>query len=173
MSSAGSKLQGKVAEMRRLFDESFARPAITNISEPGADVSDQGGGEPLALRVTETSGLIALKNRVLPVPSKFPELLGLVGRGGAIVPVYDLASLLGFASRPDELKWLLFCGVDEAVAFAFEELEHQFGAISEDICLLEGGRQSYFKESVRDGGCARNVIRLSKVVERIKGRRGK
>src|ERR1700694_1468677 len=99
MSTPGSKIEGKIAEMRRLFDESFslASPEQQRAPEPMLAITLE--GERFALRVHEIGGLALSKEKVVPVPTRVPELLGLTGIRGVVVPVFSLARLLGFDSE--------------------------------------------------------------------------
>jgi len=98
MSTAGSELLGKVAEMRRQFDESFARPRPHHLPAGESMLAIVVRGEPFAVRLAETAGLAALEGKILPVPSEAKELLGLIGHRGTVVPVFSLAALLGYSS---------------------------------------------------------------------------
>jgi len=171
MSAVGSKLNDKAAEMRRLFDASFACSRPPHLTAPERMLAISVGGEAFAVRVTETSGLAALEGEILPVPSDAPELLGLIGRRGAVVPVFSLAALLGCPSHDRDPKWLLFCRGETPIGLAFERLEHQFGADPAEIYALEASRkQSYVHETVRDGAKLRSVIGLVALAERIRAR---
>ncbi|MGA2989572.1 MAG: hypothetical protein ABSD88_03775, partial [Candidatus Korobacteraceae bacterium] len=72
MSSAGVELENKLAEMRRLFDQSFAaaeqRPAGTKEQMIAVTVAGKG----LAVRLSEISGLAVSRGTILPVPSRVP-----------------------------------------------------------------------------------------------------
>ena len=122
MSSPASKLEklqleSRVAELRRLFDESFAAPPQRHDAALEQMLAITLQGERYAIRVSEISGLALPKGKVLPVPSSVPELLGLTGVRGTVVPVFSLALLLGLgqsasASAEDtelgEPRWLVF-----------------------------------------------------------------
>jgi chemotaxis signal transduction protein len=59
---------------------------------------------------------------VTPLPGPVPALLGLAGFGGTIVPVYDLAALLGHPG-PDRPRWLVLAAGAPPLALAFAELD--------------------------------------------------
>jgi chemotaxis signal transduction protein len=75
-----------------------------------------------AIRVSEISG-ISTDRKVVALPSPIPELLGVAGLRGAIVPVYSLAALLGYGREAGQVRWLVLCGTDEPFALAFSGLE--------------------------------------------------
>ncbi len=122
MSSAASKLEklqleSRAAELRRAFDETFAAPPQTHDAALEQMLAITIQGERYAIRVSGISGLAVPKGKVLPVPSSVPELLGLTGIRGTVVPVFSLAWLLGFGQSAAALaedtglgepRWLVF-----------------------------------------------------------------
>jgi chemotaxis signal transduction protein len=87
-------LGATAAELRAAFDAAFARPPGAAAAETVALLVLRAGGAPVAVRVLETAGIMAARP-VVPVPSPRPELLGVSGIRGAVVPIYSLARLLG------------------------------------------------------------------------------
>jgi purine-binding chemotaxis protein CheW len=171
MSTTDLKLEGKFAEMRRRFDESFALAQVERVEalEPMLAVTLE--GEPFALRVMEIVGLALSKGEIVPVPSRVPELLGLTGIRGVVVPVFSLARLLGFDSESDRVLWVAFCGERQSpIALAFEGMEGQFEVRSSEIFACEGGGHRYVKATVREGETLRGVISIPAMVEYIKAR---
>jgi len=79
------------------------------------------GGRPYALRLSQTAGLHP-DRPVTPLPSPLAALLGLAGFAGTVVPVFDLAVLLGHpvATRP---RWLVLAAGTPPLAFAFHDLD--------------------------------------------------
>jgi chemotaxis signal transduction protein len=102
-----------------------------------------------------------------------PELLGLTGVRGAVVPVFSLAALLNSALRESEPRWLLFAGRQSLVAFAFGQLEHQFEAEAAQVFPQAGHYGRYVSETVRDGTRLRCLIRLGALAEHIRNRGSK
>jgi chemotaxis signal transduction protein len=120
MKEAQSTLTGRATELARAFDTAFAESAQAAAGSPLALLAIRVAGEPLALRLTQLAGLYARRS-IVPVPSALPELLGLVGLRGAIVPVYDLGALLGRAPQRDP-RWIVLAA-QVSIALAFDELE--------------------------------------------------
>lgn len=85
----------QLAALRRSFDEAFAVPP--RLREEGLEhlLLIRVAGEALALKTLHVTGLVRI-GRILPIPSRIPELLGITGIRGTLVPVFDLAALLGF-----------------------------------------------------------------------------
>lgn len=182
MSTPGSRLEGKVAEMRRLFDESFSLASAEQVAAPEPMLAISLEGERFALRVREIVGLAMSREKIVPVPSRFPELLGLTGIRGVVVPVFSLARLLGFDSEHGRVLWLAFCGERQSpIALAFEGMDGQFEVASTDIFAREEvSAHRYVSATVREvttsGGTApegtalRGVISIPSLVEHIKAR---
>lgn len=107
------------AWLAREFDLSFARAPEAAV-EKADFLAIRVRAAPYALRLAEV-GALAVDRKLTPLPSEAPALLGIAGLRGAILPVYDLGSLLGDSS-PSAPRWLaLLAGGDLAVAFdAFE-----------------------------------------------------
>jgi purine-binding chemotaxis protein CheW len=59
---------------------------------------------------------------VTPLPGPQAALLGVAGFGGAIVPVYDLAALLGHPV-PERPRWLVVAAGTPPLALAFHNLD--------------------------------------------------
>jgi chemotaxis signal transduction protein len=74
-----------------------------------------------ALRLSELLA-IHVDRQLVPAQSPLPELLGLSGLRGLVVPVYDLRRLLGYpaGSAP---RWLALVRAPAAFAVAFDQLE--------------------------------------------------
>jgi chemotaxis signal transduction protein len=189
------QLESRVAELRRGFDESFAVPPQMHDAALEQMLAITLQGERYAIRINEISGLAVPKGKVLPVPSSVPELLGLTGIRGTVVPVFSLALLLGFgqsanASAEDtgsgEARWLVFArtpalavgsggGKPSLIALAFDEMEQQF-AVPAALIYPRGddqpgtGARRYVCETVNDGDGLRGVISIPPMVEYIKAR---
>jgi purine-binding chemotaxis protein CheW len=172
MSTSVSKLEGKVAEMRRVFDEAFALASSEqgNALEPMLAITLE--GERFALRVHEILGVAVNREKIVPVPSRVPELLGLTGIRGVVVPVFSLARLLGFDSEHGQELWLAFCGERQSpIALAFEGMEKQFEVASNEIFAREeSSGLRYVSATVNEGAMLRGVINVSSLVEYIKAR---
>jgi purine-binding chemotaxis protein CheW len=172
MSTASSKLESKIAEMRRLFDESFAVATHEQVAKPEAMLAITVEGERFALYVREISGLAVIEEKIVPVPSRVPELLGLTGIRGKVVPVYSLVRLLGFDSERAQAHWLVFCGERQTpIALAFEAMERLFEVSSTEIFAREDvSGHRYVNATVCEGTTLRGVISIPALVEYIKTR---
>lgn len=121
MSESGA-LSERAEQMRLAFDRSFAEPIVEARPATVDFVSIRLGGEAYAVRMADIVSLRAGVS-ITPCPSALPELLGIVGLRGVLVPVYDLAALLGHP--PSGGRWLVLAG-GGALAFAFDEFDDHF-----------------------------------------------
>jgi purine-binding chemotaxis protein CheW len=163
----------KVAELRRAFDESFASmpPERVAVWEDLLDIRI--GGDAYAIRVRDISGFVA-SGKIVPVPSRVPELLGMAGVKGSLVPVFSLAALLGYG-RPDEApRWLALAGKTETVAFGFGEFEEYLRVLASEVFLPEKSDpgRNFIESGIRAGGAARSIINIGSMTDAIKARAG-
>jgi len=128
----------RIELLRTEFDGSFAEPARRHTVEHVELLAVRAGGRPYALRLSQTAGLHP-DRPVTPLPSPLPALLGLAGFAGTVVPVFDLAALLGhpIATRP---RWLVLASGTPPLAFAFHDLDgHVRVAAGAIVAESDGG----------------------------------
>lgn len=150
--------------LRQEFDATFARAfghAGTECDDLLAVLVGQGR---YALRVSELGG-IAARRRVTPVPSANATLLGLVGVRGNVIPVYDLARLLGEAPSVEPPRWLVSSGGADPVALAFRELE---GHMRLPRTALESGGRGHVTHVIREEFGLRPVVSVPSVARAVK-----
>jgi len=157
-------LDDRAADMRRAFDRSFAG-APTEASAAVHDlVAIQIGGDPHALRLTEIDGLF-VDRAVVPVPSRIRELLGIVGFRSALVPVFDLAALLGYPAAAS--RWIATVG-RRGIGFAFEAFDGHLRVASEAIApCAPGAAPAHVRELARHAGQVRPIVHLPSLIETI------
>jgi purine-binding chemotaxis protein CheW len=164
-------LPDRIADLRRAFDHTFASPRGQARDEVEQLLAIRVAGHPCALKVREIAGL-ATGRRIVSLPSQLPELLGIAGIRGALVPVYGLSALLGYDQGTAQHRWLVQCGTEEPIALAFEEFEGHLRAPRSDVYVAnrtEAARR-HVKEVVRAGAMVRAVVDIASVVEAVKAR---
>jgi chemotaxis signal transduction protein len=147
---------GRIDRLRGDFDRSFTEPARSHAVEHVELLAVGAGGRPYALRLSQTAGLHP-DRPVTPLPGPQPALLGLAGFAGTVVPVYDLAALLGHpgTGRP---RWLVLAAGTPMLALAFHELDGHVQLAADAIVT----------EAVADGGgCLRGMATLGGVTRPI------
>ncbi len=148
--------------LRRAFDQSFAR--VPSAAEAGTEslLMIRAGEEFCALRMSEIAGLVR-DHKIVVVPSPIPELIGIAGLRAGLVPVYNLAALLGHTSTLAPPRWLALCAGAKPIAFAFTELQG-YRQIPKTQFYSEATRAN---EMVRADDGARIVISLSTLIANI------
>jgi chemotaxis signal transduction protein len=166
-------LQARLTDLRRSFDSSFSAPPASQLETTLGLLAIRIGREPYALRLSEVAALEADRT-ITSVPSQHPELLGIAGVRGAVVAVFDLASLLGLA-RPDGARWLVLAE-GAPLAFAFSAFDGQLTVRPGEIASAEAGRAGPVREMVRTqaalphGGGALPLIDILELVALLERR---
>ena len=147
MSSAASGILQRAAEMRREFDRAFVDPVRFDETLKDNFLAIHAGRQACAIRLSDIAGLYAGK-KITAVPGGHATLLGIAGFRRAILPVYDLQNLLGFANARS-LRWLAIAKA-APVAVAFEAFDGQLQASRGAVMPQSGGA------AMR--GCARDFL---------------
>jgi chemotaxis signal transduction protein len=158
VSVATSDLDRRAAELRAAFDDAFGRPAALTEGATEDLLPIRVAADLYALRIPELTGLL-VKRRVVPLPSRRAELVGLCGVRGELVPVYSLSLLLGYGAEP-AAKWLAVCGTPRPVALAFDEIDGFLRLPRTGLYALDRADASrpHLAEAVRIGATTRRVI---------------
>jgi chemotaxis signal transduction protein len=157
-------------ELRRRFDAAFGERPADGHEEVVALLALRVGGEPVAMRVLETSGLVPAR-RVVPVPSRRTELLGISGLRGAVVPVYGLARLLGRGEEV-EPRWIVLvaAGGEERVGLAVAAFERHLVVPARDLRPAEhAAPRAHVREILHVAGASRPVLSVPSLVKAITG----
>jgi len=169
-----SRVAGTAAKLRSEFDgaRAFPPPAAAG-SHTVNLLAIVVAGDPYAFPVGEISGL-AHDRKIVFVPSSVPELLGIAGIRGAVVPVYSLASLLGYGGAQEQPRWLVLCGGPQTVGFAFGGFEGNLRVPMAHIyeTAAEDATHEHVRHVVRTQGLVRGVIAAAQLVDFVKRRCG-
>ncbi|MEU4237043.1 chemotaxis protein CheW [Actinoplanes sp. NPDC026619] len=151
-------VEQRITELRTDFDRSFAAPMGSHDVEHVELLAVQAAGRPYALRLGQTAGLHP-DRPVTPLPGPLPALLGLAGFAGTVVPIYDLAALLGhpIAERP---RWLVLATGAPPLGLAFHELDGHVRVPAEAIIAEAAaeGRRGVLRGMVTLDGATRPII---------------
>jgi purine-binding chemotaxis protein CheW len=159
VSGAALDFEERAASLKAAFDNTFARAPQALETATEDLLAIRTGGDPYALRVRELTALL-VNRKVVPVPSPRPELLGVAGVRGALVPVYSLASLLGYRANGAVMRWLAVCGRSQAVGLAFDELESFLRLPEPSLHAVDRGdaTRPHLAEAFRVGPATRRLI---------------
>lgn len=155
------------AELRAEFDASFAA-APAERTGVVALLAIRVGSTPFALRLLEASGIMTVR-QVVPVPSRRPELLGVVGLRGDVVPVYGLARLVLRGDETEAPRWMVLAGTpdhQERVAFAFGAFEGHLMAAADELRPAEP-RAGDHVVALHQGVQVRPVLSLPSLVAAV------
>jgi chemotaxis signal transduction protein len=131
-------------------------------------------GDAYAIRVSEISGL-ANDRKIVALPSAVPELLGVAGIRGGLVPVYSLAALLGYSTEADQGRWLALSGGEEPVGLAFSAFEGYVRVPQAQIYTADqkDAVRTHVKHVVRAAAMVRAVVSVPLIREMIQRLCGK
>jgi len=154
------------SELRDAFDREFA--ATPRPAEPSHRdfLCIRVGGEPSAIPLDDIASLHA-DLRVVALPSRAPELLGVAAIRAAIVPIYDLGFAFGM-SRADVPRWTVVLR-DGAAGFAFEGYDGH--ARIPDRAIAAASQRRHTIGQFSAGGQPRSIIDLGTVLAAIENRR--
>lgn len=165
--SAGTASRSKtLADLRREFDGTFAVPLRVAGGRESL-IALRVAGEGLAVRTMQIAGL-AKRRPIVSVPSSVPGLLGIMGLRGTLLPVYDLAALLGLRAAAGG-SWLMLANPESPIGLLFDEFEGQVEI--EPACLYEseGSRsRGHLRLVARVGTGHRAVIDIPGIVAQIR-----
>lgn len=170
-----SRIHAGLVEMRSAFDRAFAAP-VSEVEPAEPLIQLRAGDTPLAVRVSATQGIVRCP-KIVPIPSRIPELSGLVAIRGAVVPVFDLAALLGLPSAAGRPPWLILAACDGLIGLAFEAFEGQqspewvSGQEGAPVAAGPAGSgERAATQLVRSGGQIRQVVDVPALLESIRTR---
>lgn len=163
MNDSSMNASERVAELRRAFDGSFAALPASHREETDDLLCFRVRGDPYALRVREIAG-VAPAGRVVPLPSRTPELLGVVGHRGSIVPVYSLVGLLGYGPERDAPRWLALVEDRDPLALAIGELEGFRRVPRGDLHVPGREPGKHVDQFARSGPVVRAILKVASIV---------
>jgi chemotaxis signal transduction protein len=154
--------------LRAAFDRSFAESQAKDAVSQVDLLAIRSGEHEYALRLSEVLA-VHTDRKLVAVPGPMPELLGLVGLRGLVVPVYDLRQLLGYPAGPLP-RWLALARATSPFAVAFEGFEAHLRVQASDVVAPEAGAAAphrFARGSVRTAAGPRPLIHLPSLIEGV------
>lgn len=166
MSETETTLLDVAARLRAEFDGSFARPPEARAGASIDLIAVHVAGEILAIRLGDIAGLHT-DLKITPCPSPAAEFRGIAGMRAELMPVYDLAQLLGAARSSG--RWMVVAA-EAPVAFAFDAFETHFRVPADGIAESAGPTRQHVHAIVRHDDGAWPIIDISSLVAAIRKR---
>jgi chemotaxis signal transduction protein len=166
VTAPGDGLAARAAQLRTAFDRSFAEPVVAAVRRMEHLLTIRVGGLPFAVRLAEVAG-VHTGWSVVPVPGPRPELLGIAGHRGELVPVFDLAALLGVAAPAESQRpgCFVLAADTEPVAFAVDRTD---GHVRIPVdALLPSGPADPPWAVVHAAGASWTVVALARLIAAI------
>jgi len=169
-----SPITAKAAELRSVFDQARAAPFFSGKEEQTEDLlAIRVSRDAYAIRVSEISGLTT-DRKIVAFPSPIPELLGVAGVRGALVPVYSLAMLLGYNAETERTRWFALCGAEDPVALVFSDFEGHVRVPLTELYATEQKdvSRTHVEHVVRATDMVRAVVSISLIRKTVQRRCG-
>lgn len=170
MSDPTDELAAHAALLREAFDRTFAEAPAEAHRESEDFLALNVGGDAYAVCLSEVAGLFEGK-RWRALPGAAPALLGIAGFRGALVPIYDLNTLLGYAPAASP-RWLVLIKAHPPVGLAFERLDGHLRVSREALSSEADSAKANapVRETLREANAVRGVLHLPTILETIKNR---
>ena len=165
-------LVSRATKLREAFDKERAAPASgCGDEQTESFLAIRVSKDSYAIRASEISGL-TVGQKIVRLPSPVPELLGIAGVRGVLVPVYSLAALLGHDAENDEPRWLALCGTEDCIALAFGGFESYLRIPLANVYAAEKSKTagSHITHVARGTDTVRGVVSIPLVKATIQER---
>ena len=164
----------KAAQLRQAFDRSFALPPSPAPPENQDLLMIRVAGDPYAIRLCDIAEIVTDRS-VVSLPSVTPDLLGLAGIRGGIVPVFGLSSILGYGPDSGSPRWMVLCGAEDPIALAFSDFEGYLrlpasALYADDNVRRTGEHVKYVNQVASTPDGARAVISMALIMATIRNR---
>jgi purine-binding chemotaxis protein CheW len=166
MTSPGRPKEASLRLLREAFDRTFSEPELAETASSADVLAIRVGGDPYVIRLSEVDELRA-DQRLARLPSSVRALSGLVSSRGGLVPVYDLATLMGY-EPPATCRWVAGIAGPKRVAIAFQTFEGHHRVPAETVPSVRGAEASgHAHGAVAVTGGLRPIIEMSSILQTI------
>jgi chemotaxis signal transduction protein len=161
----------RLAELRQAFDASFALPPVPRDDDVVDLLAVTADTSALAVPMAAMSGLAADRS-VTPLPGSPPDLLGVAGLRGHLVPVYDLARVLdnGQARSATTVRWMVLAAGTPSFAVAVDRVDGHLRVPRDAIAEPVAGAHAATGPVVHTIDGPRPVVDLAAVRRRVTAR---
>lgn len=150
------------SELRRAFDQSFARPASAPDTSLLELIAVRSGDAHYAIRLSDVTAL--LSNLPLSrLPSTAPAFMGLLVHRGAIVPVFALGTLLRKPAAA--ARWFVLVRAPELIGLGVDDFEGYLRVPRDSGSAISS--EGHVAFVIQDGGVSRGVLELRTILSAI------
>jgi hypothetical protein len=159
----------RALQLARDFDGAFAEAPTPVQPLGGTLLSLWVGGEPYALRASEISSLTRGRS-LARLPRAEAAFVGLCGLRGTLLPVWDLALLLGHPAGP--CPWLVQALDALPWGLAFERFDGTLNLPLDSLIPYEGQgpAAAFARQAALHQGCLRPVLELALLAAAVRSR---
>lgn len=160
--SGGDDALSPALRLRHEFDQGFAQPARTASALMQDLLVIRVGGDSYVVRLGQVVGLVP-RQKIVALPSPVPELLGVAGLRGGVVPIYSLGALLGYRVGAETPPWTVLMGPN-LLGLAFDKFEGHLRVLPADVATEQrDGARPHVPEIARTAHRTFGVIDLLSV----------
>jgi chemotaxis signal transduction protein len=153
--------------LRETFDAGFAGAPMAQ-TDAGENYLGIGiGGDAYAINLSEVTGLFAGR-KIVSLPARFIEIMGVANLRGQTVPVYSLRAFLNYPPADETLRWIVLAG--PAVGFAFDQFHFYARVTLEQISVGRGGH-GHIPSMAMIAGTQRPIISIRSLLDTIARRK--
>jgi chemotaxis signal transduction protein len=165
MSADGLSLRADA--LRETFDQSFATLPIVGDDAFEGMLAIRVCGDPYAIALGEVHGLF-VDRRVVPLPGRSSQSIGITCLRTGIVAVYSLRAFLGYPPVDAPARWLISAGERHGFALAFEQLD-AYARVprSQLLSAPASEREGHLHGTATIAGERRAVISLGSIARSI------
>jgi chemotaxis signal transduction protein len=158
----------RVGELKTAFDGAFALPAQPPAVDAPRVLLLTVGDTPCVVAVEECAGVVPA-GAIVRLPSTTSAFRGLTTVRGAVLPVYDLATLLGLEPHPVARPWLLLAAGLHPVAFLAGSVDG-YASVPASVSasgVVTAATTSHALNVLTIEGTARRLVALGRIVKSI------
>ena len=146
-----------IRELRSTFDNAFAVALAEKGEAEETLIAIRIGSRPYALWQRQILGVSRVR-RLVPVSSRLPQLAGVIGLRGLVVPVFRLSGFVQSREPVTSPRWIALVEDGGTLGLGFDGFDGQ--------CNVPG-EQLYRQEEGPEAGAVRQVARIGSVVRPI------
>jgi len=161
--------EAHLADLRRVFDASFAAPPRAAETEGELVLAIRAAGKAWAIRLRDVDGVHECR-KIVPLPESPPSLLGITAIRGRLYAAHLLSKLLG-GDAAETPRWLVIAGGDEPLGLAIEAIDACLEVSPAEIVAVESGEAgggAFVREIVMQGALARGILDIPTLVARAR-----